>query len=906
MTYVPDTRSQDELLADLEGIADRISVPGASPRSDGSRPTWADVLADDTLTRDLMEQTLGGVADLLVHFAELPTKAASHWLESTLGIERLPAVPASAVVVAQVADGAAPVLVEPGTQLKGPKDDAGAATVFSTTDSLVATGATVIDVGAYGRRAAADTSSVRGDGSEFDPFASPIPATHELIIGSESFAFTGGRLVAELDFGVDVTPIRDLIWTYSGLDGEVEAARPTKHGSTKLRVTMLDGCVPAAIGTASHPYIKASFRPDEFDAAVAAFNFATVTVRVQSRDNIIPDAAFYNDGVVDVSKEFKPFGDVPKRGDAFYLQCDEAFAKPLDELDVTLSPLDSAEFAAYEAVLMYGGAYWTAISQIATETSGPSETAEILAIMADDNEPTAAAFGVERAEDLLFESLRGSSVSPTIDWQILSEASWFTKEQKTSLVSTELAFSEPSGDPAVSDETTLGNVTGRFVRAFLSAGDFGWDRYLQDLADFATAAAGDGGGTMPTAPKPPLLASVRLAYSTHPVAPDTVQAISGLARMDMAAGGQPFSHPVGQPPSGAVYVGLDFPDKSLGQTLSTYFDVDASAACAASTDPVDTHWEVWNGTSFDPIAVADATASLRTSGLVRFVAPATWPTGCSETDATTGRWFRLRTNHPEMVGTVKGVYPDAVIATAPLGNRIAASQIDEVKGPMRRIEGIDKLTNPVRGTASAAIEDDGSYVVRAPQVVRTRNRLIQPVDYEMEVLAKFPEVAFAACLPHYGPSGSIQPGRVAVVVIPDSDEPAPLPSADLVVRVESELQARAPIHAAVSIVCPDYTTLSVTANIVLTRGEAALTARSQIAQAIDDFLHPLQRDPDSLGRPVYRSEIIGLLEGLPVVDRVQTLNLNNGAERVDPPAGSLVGMVVSSGSHDLELLEQLT
>ena len=44
-------------------------------------------------------------------------------------------------------------------------------------------------------------------------------------------------------------------------------------------------------------------------------------------DARVPQTAYYNDGAVDITKEFQPFGAVAKRGDAFYLRWDEAFGK---------------------------------------------------------------------------------------------------------------------------------------------------------------------------------------------------------------------------------------------------------------------------------------------------------------------------------------------------------------------------------------------------------------------------------------------------------------------------------------------------------------------------------------------------------------------------------------------------
>src|SRR5262249_54200417 len=47
-----------------------------------------------------------------------------------------------------------------------------------------------------------------------------------------------------------------------------------------------------------------------------------------SRTNLLPALGFSNQTPVDLSKDFFPFGEKPRIGDAFYLSSEEAFARP--------------------------------------------------------------------------------------------------------------------------------------------------------------------------------------------------------------------------------------------------------------------------------------------------------------------------------------------------------------------------------------------------------------------------------------------------------------------------------------------------------------------------------------------------------------------------------------------------
>lgn len=940
MSYRIDARSHNELIEALEERAKTVEMPHVERLMPDEPVFWSTALSDDPVSASLLHELLRGHHSLLDHAATLPSRAARYWLEQTCGIAALAPAPATAVVVAEVADDAGPLLAEAGTTLKGPKDANGQATTFTTDDHLVATGSTVLGVRSHGRWVDRDAAA-SSDGGPVAPFADEV-AQHELYFCSDALRFDGGTLDVDLDFsrtGIDVSTLAGLRWEHSHVDGSAKVSA-TVASTTRISLRMAGGChlqpAPTEDGDLDHYWLRAS--TDEFDSTVLAFAFDAVTITV-TRSGLAPDSAWYNDGSLDTEREFNPFGDVPRRGDSFFVQSDEAFAKSLDNFTVHLAPLNSSEYRVYLAALfpdpqqigflretqqLRAGVVTEEAASIETvaagETPAPSGGFSASGTLQTPTEPSGPTHG---GPVLGFPT---SDVAPTIDWQIRDDASWRTLASKTVLNTASNLRPERAGEPA-SDQISLGGVDGHFARAFLSAGDFGWDAYQQGLIDFANfvAQVTTAEAAFPTAPTPPTMRYVTISYTSTAMAPDRIVSVNGHHRRTLTDG-VPFAHPittqVGTTPAGSILVGLDLPDAALGQTLSTWFQVDSTAACVPSTGEDLSRWEFWNGLGWTRVAASDGSSQLRTSGLVRFVTPLDWPTGCPEAGTTNGRWFRLATNQPDRIGTIEAVFPDAVLATAlpgPTGAvaALAAPEPESVKGPKVRIAGLKKLVNPLVGLASRAAETDEHYLRRAPQVIRTRNRLVQPTDYELDIRANFAEVAFVAALPHFDGTDDIAPGHVGIVVIPTSTDPDPLPSADLVARIEDSVVDRAPVHATVAVHCPSYERVGVDARIVLAPGVAALTARSQLADAIDEWLHPLNREADALGRPLYRSELIVLLEGMAIVDRIESIDLNVAAsgiaavgptgliERVDPPSPRRLGMVVSSGSHELELQERL-
>ena len=867
--YRPDTRTRDALMAELTAVAERTPIPHTHPVA-GVRPTWDEAISSDSLSSGLLSAVIGRHVPLGDHLASLPFRFSVDFLKTFARLEALDEAPSSLVAQAIADPALVPVVVPAGAVLTGPKDGDRPAR-YVTTDSLTVTGATVSELGGYRYASDGDTSD-RSDGtSPFSPFARPAPADHSLYIVSDLFAFEGQDqpLTATLEFigGVHTDRLEDLEWSWTGANGP-EVATPTMIDDTTVELRMQGGCVPTELDGSPRTFVEVAFPPEYWHPDTPSLSFTDVKITV-TRNSIAPQAAFYNDGLIDTNKEFKPFGDAPRRGDAFYLRCDEALSKPLDSMTVWLRPLSTDEFGLVIVILMY----WNPVT-------GELETYE-------------------------------DPYEPTVSWEVRTSTGWIDQRSYGSLSSATLPDTDerPLDD---SIETKIGGQTGYFVRAFLRAGDFGWSRYLDNIGAFAAQAAGGGtpSGDLLKPPAPPMLESVSITYQSRTTSAAAFYRRSGLAFTELGSGSkQPFASPdIGSlhDPRAAVYIGLETPDTTLGSTMSIYFDLDASSSCDFVSERLPGRWQAWTGAGWDDLSVADATSGLRVSGLLQFVMPTDWAVGSPDVDRPDGRWIRYLTDQPELVATILSVVPDAVEARYQPVTDMAPPPAGSVKGPANRIEGVKKLVSATVARPHRFEESDAVFASRAPQVLRHRNRAVLPDDYEMLVRSGFPEVGLVACKPHHGPDGAIEPGTVGLVVIPDDPGHAPLPSADLALRIETMLTPVAPLHARVVVLCPAYRAVTVDASILLRADVPALDARVRITKTIDDFLHPRHRTADDFGRALYPSTLVDLLEAHEDVDRVLRFEIAGaaGESRIVPPDPD-VGLVVSSGSHQLTLEEQI-
>lgn len=191
----------------------------------------------------------------------------------------------------------------------------------------------------------------------------------------------------------------------------------------------------------------------------------------------------------------------------------------------------------------------------------------------------------------------------------------------------------------------------------------------------------------------------------------------------------------------------------------------------------------------------------------------------------------------------------------------------------------------------------------------TPTRAISALDLE-RIARDVPgtRVARARAWPAIDPKFSClsAPGAITVVVIPAMPVAQPQPSAGLRRTLQRYLERRRMVTSMVHVVGPTYVTVDVRATLRTTRGSGAGTVIARVEQALRSFLDPLRGGPDGLGwpfgRPVYRSEILQVIDGVPGVDHVSDLTLS--ASGGVPQCGNLTVCATSlaaSGTHVIRI-----
>jgi hypothetical protein len=260
---------------------------------------------------------------------------------------------------------------------------------------------------------------------------------------------------------------------------------------------------------------------------------------------------------------------------------------------------------------------------------------------------------------------------------------------------------------------------------------------------------------------------------------------------------------------------------------------------------------------------------------------------------------------------------DGIRATYRTGGRpdgnVPAGAVNQLQSALPAITAV---TNPVAADGGAAAEPLAAAATRGPQTLRHRDRAITRGDLEwLARQASGTRVARVTCLPNRNRELAVEPGWVTLVIVPQGDDPTPTPSAELVATIEDHLVARAPVGLAqplpsrINVIGPGYIEVSVVAEAIPRDLSQAEAVAHQVGAALDRFLHPLTGGPRGagweLGRDVYASEVAQVIEDVPGVSYVRSLQLAPSAVQrrlafppavapiaaLDAPEGSLVATV---------------
>jgi Baseplate J-like protein len=227
---------------------------------------------------------------------------------------------------------------------------------------------------------------------------------------------------------------------------------------------------------------------------------------------------------------------------------------------------------------------------------------------------------------------------------------------------------------------------------------------------------------------------------------------------------------------------------------------------------------------------------------------------------------------------------------------------------------VDSVTNPVTAAGGADPERIENLIDRAPRQIRHGDRAVTIEDYEDLAIEASPAVARAKCFPLLNLSQNpfdLQnlidrqpqaPGVVSIIIVPRSPDPKPLPSIELLDRVQSYIAARSIATATIAVVGPLYIRFDVTAEIATISLEGISAIEQNIRSTLDRFLHPLTGGSDNtgwaFGRTPHLSDFYALLESIPGIDHIRSLTVKPVEDFPEKTQGTK-RFLVYSGTHTI-------
>ncbi|MGK8489814.1 putative baseplate assembly protein [Nocardia asiatica] len=219
---------------------------------------------------------------------------------------------------------------------------------------------------------------------------------------------------------------------------------------------------------------------------------------------------------------------------------------------------------------------------------------------------------------------------------------------------------------------------------------------------------------------------------------------------------------------------------------------------------------------------------------------------------------------------------------------------------------VTRVENRKPGSGGVDGETVDNAKLRAPMLLRARDRAVTVRDYELLARAASPRVARARCLSGTGPDAAVV--RVLLVPDVDSDERAAVPferlqpTDDVLRTVVRYLDERRMIGARLVVEPPRYRGVTVVAAVRASATSDPSRVRDRAILALNRYLHPITDGPDGdgwpFGRPVQAGELFAVLQAVEGVEQIETLRLypadpingtrGEAAERITLPPNGLV------------------
>lgn len=221
--------------------------------------------------------------------------------------------------------------------------------------------------------------------------------------------------------------------------------------------------------------------------------------------------------------------------------------------------------------------------------------------------------------------------------------------------------------------------------------------------------------------------------------------------------------------------------------------------------------------------------------------------------------------------------------------------------------GIAEVTNHESAKGGMDEEDWGSVYARGSAYLRHRRRAITAADYEDLARIASPLIAQAKCFPlrdlNSDSLSIVEPGVVSLIIVPKDRASEPRPSLDLLRYVWEFVNPLRMQGTSLVLAGPEYLRINVQAEIIPNYESIEVDIVTACKERLEAFLHPLAGGENAngwaFGKWPHSSDVYAVLESVPGVEFVRSLQVNYKEERV----GLLESrnFLVCSGEHKITL-----
>jgi hypothetical protein len=594
-----------------------------------------------------------------------------------------------------------------------------------------------------------------------------------------------------------------------------------------------------------------------------------IDVQVEGLKRVL---AYNNEGQLDPSKPFLPFGALPAKGAYLIVGNHEMARKTLTDLRFTVEwaglPVNVGGFRSYYEG--YETPYWNDVFQ-----------SEVAVLRDGEWHPIDPA---RRARLPLFESGRGDIV------------------RETRVLVVDAAGSLRPLPAAVPEEMFAFDLRARsgFVKFTLVApeGAFGHaDHRVLMTRVLAENSRLKRPRPLPNDPYTPAIAQLTVAYSAR----DVIDATSDSSVTGDRGEQHVFQiHPFGVrriypsqvgtlPPllptylsEGNLFIGIEA--SRLSGVLSLFFHMADDSTRELSTEESQIAWFYLSANQWrrlEPSRVlADTTHGFLRSGVVTLRVP---PDASADNTLMPAGLFWLSvavSGDVKSFSSLYSVYTHGLMAARRIDAPYAGERVPEgtIRQTVLSLIGLTGVLQIEPSFGGRGAEDGTALRTRLSERLRHKNRASTPWDYERLVLANFPSVFTVKCFPCASVhSPTPVPGHVLVIVVPAAVGDALSPRLDAVElgRIKAFLQERAAEFVHIDVRNPIYERIQVRCAVKFRDLAYPGLQIALLNQAIVNFLSPWQSGGHKarFGWSVRREDVESFIRGLEYVEFVTDFSL---------------------------------